>query len=53
MVIASRCLTIHDQSNEFFVVHVSLRIFLIVQQLLDLLVTKLFAESRQQMSELG
>lgn len=46
-------LTVHDHPDEFLVVHVALRVFLIVQQLLDLLVAQLLAESRQQMSQLG
>lgn len=42
-------LTVHNNSNEFFVVDIALWIFLIDQQLLDLVVGQFFAQRGQQM----
>lgn len=48
-----KSLSVHHHSNELFVVHVALRVFLVVHQLLDLLVAQLLAQRCQQVSELG
>lgn len=46
-------LSVHDHSNELFVVHVPLGVFLVVHQLLDLLVAELLTERGQQVAEFG
>lgn len=46
-------LAVHHHSNKLLVVHVALRVFLVVHQLLDLFVAQLLPQSRQQVSELG
>lgn len=48
-----RFLTVHNKPHEFFVVDVALRVFLVDQQLFDLIVCQLLAKRRQQMSELS
>lgn len=46
-------LTAHDHSNELFVVNVTLRIFLILEELLHLIIGQLLAQRCKQMSQLG
>lgn len=48
-----KSLSVHHHSNELLVVHVALRVFLVVHQLLDLFIAQLLSERRQQVSELS
>lgn len=46
-------LSAHNHSNEFLVVYVTLRVFLILQQLFDLFVTQLLTQGGQKVPQLG
>lgn len=46
-------LSVHNLSDKFFVVNVALWVLLINEQLFNLIVGQLFAQSGQQMSQLG
>lgn len=50
---SSRFLTAHDHSDKLLVVDVTLRVLLVLEQLLDLIIGQLLSERGQQVPQLG
>lgn len=46
-------LTAHNHSNELFIVNVTLRVFLVLEELLNLIIGQLLAQRGEQMSQLS